>query len=166
MICSKFASVNIATQFKLTLPLHYSSILSLIFLFFFNVQFSFFSVFVCQIWFTVNFCLNLSTFLPFALFQFFILISYHLHLFTLSYSHPPTSPLPLPCLGWSRLWSSPGIVCTNGLWTVIVIILYFCIFLYFDMYFVCKMIDVSFIWWIGLPDKLIRVSSPILLALR
>ena len=105
-------------------------------------------------------------FLPFALFQFFILISYHLHLFTLSYSHPPTSPLPLPCLGWSRLWSSPGIVCTNGLWTVIVIILYFCIFLYFDMYFVCKMIDVSFIWWIGLPDKLIRVSSPILLALR
>ena len=38
-------------------------------------------------------------FLPFALFQFFILISYHLHLFTLSYSQPPTSPLsPLPGL--------------------------------------------------------------------
>ena len=59
--------------------------------------------------------------------------------FTLSHSQPPISPLPLPCLGWS--WSSLKIIDINGSWTVLVILLYpMCIFLYFDMCTVCKMI--------------------------
>ena len=102
-------------------------------------------------------------FLPFALLQFFIIMSYHLHLFTLSHSQPPTSHLPLPLrLGWSKPLIY-HLVYTNmdsGLWFSCIP----CIFRILTH--VSKMFDVSFIRRIGLLDKLVQVSSPILLALR
>ena len=94
MICSKFASVNIATQFKLTLPLHYSSILSLIFLFFFNFQFSFF------------FCFRFSNMIyskflskPVNFFAICSISIFHPHLISSSSFYPlllPSSHLPSP----------------------------------------------------------------------
>ena len=104
-------------------------------------------------------------FLPFALFQFFILISYHLHLFTLSYSQPPTSPLsPLPGLKQTPIL--PRNCLHQWTWTVIVISVFCVFFFILTCVLYVKWFEVSFTWRIGLLDKLKWVSSLILLALR
>ena len=100
--------------------------------------------------------------MQFAQFQFLILISYHPHLLTLSHSNLPT-PLSLPLrLAEANLWSCLRLVYTSGLWTMITIFTVFCVFSLIDLY--VKWFDVIIIWRIGLLDKLVRVSSPILLA--
>ena len=85
-----------------------------------------FFIFLFSFWFSfiVNLCKFMSkpvNFLPFALLQFFIIISYHPHLFTLSHSQPPTSPLPPPSAGWSKplIYHFVYTNMENGLWFIV-----------------------------------------------
>ena len=88
----------ICNQFPLILPhnLNYLffALLAHLFFSFFFIYFSFWFSFTNMIY--SKFISKPVNFLPFALLQFFIIMSYHLHLFTLSHSQPPTSHLPLP----------------------------------------------------------------------
>ena len=166
MICSKFASVNIATQFKLTLPLHYSSILSLIFLFFFNFQFSFF------------FCFRFSNMIyskflskPVNFFAICSISIFHPHLISSSSFYPlllPSShlPSPSPLPGLKQTPILPRNCLHQWTWTVIVISVFCVFFFILTCVLYVKWFEVSFTWRIGLLDKLKWVSSPILLALR
>ena len=102
-------------------------------------------------------------FLPFALFQFF-----HHHVISSSSFYPlplPTSHLPSPSpFAWAEanLWST---TLSTPIW--ILDCDFSCISCIFRILtHVSKMFDVSFIRRIGLLDKLVQVSSPILLALR
>ena len=65
----------------------------------------------------------------------------------------PSNPL------WNSDWIS-HFAYTSGQWTVEYV------FRVFSLYWLCKMFWISFSSRIGLPDKLVQVSSPILLALQ
>ena len=158
MIFRKFVFKTLSHKFNYFAALLIHSLFFQFFQFiFFFFNFSFFFLFLfsfLQIWFTVNLCLNLSTF------AFCSIIIFHLHLIsssslTLSHSQPPSSPSPSPLPGLKQTLILPQ-NCLHQ-WTMDSDCDYsvYCVFFFIlTCVLYVKSFEVSFIWRIGLLDKL------------